>query len=94
MEFDNPGGPCRLGWDGGVGLGGHGLRHSGSFLLTGLEVYRGLSPKPRQNLFGVLVRGEDRIEHVLDHAVADDQSQPLVERQPTCLERRQAQFLL
>ena len=54
----------------------------------------GVVPKPRQNLFGVLVRGEDRIEHVLDHAVADDQSQPLVERQPTCLERRQAQFLL
>ena len=37
--------------------------------------------------------GGRSIEHVLDHAVADDQSQPLVERQPTCLERRQAQFL-
>jgi hypothetical protein len=47
--------------------------------------------QPSQYLLSVLVRREDRIEDVLDHAVANDEGEALVEAYPAGFERGQAQ---
>jgi hypothetical protein len=49
--------------------------------------------QPGEDLLRVLVRGEDRVEGVLDHAVPDHEGEPPEQGHAPGLERRQAQPL-